>query len=252
MKGKKMKQIIGNISERVPKIVEGNFKIETIDAETGEIIESYEDKNKVVIWVYEMFSKSVYGYHPSMPKIEDFAITAFALGTNGQEADGSLKPIDNHQLRLYSEEDFWNGNYDEENKAYVYQITFEKPTQTDEHYAVKTDEGATFPQENGRPIAYRGQPWNDEEMIEAGVSIKRSFSNNVIHQEIYVGKFAANGHPMWDTPPKFNEAALYMSPTRTEDGRYLGLMFSMKTFPAMTKTEKCIIKITWDLNFQID
>jgi hypothetical protein len=57
---------------------------------------------------------------------------------------------------------------------------------------------------------------------------------------------------MWDVGPKFSEAALYMTEGATELGDSLGTLFSMKTFPDMPKTEGCVIKIQWDLDFNLD
>jgi hypothetical protein len=246
------KEINGNLYEKVPKLVKGFFKIETINANTGEVINSYEEQNKVVIWVYELFSKSVYGYTPEVPNIDDFRIHSLALGTNGMNPDGTLKDISNTQERLYSEDNFWNMNLYPENQSYVYQVTLDKPSTNDEHYAFKLNEGATYPHDGGTPKEYRGTPYNNEEGIESSVTIKRSFHNNILKQEIYMGKLVGNGHPMWDNPPKYSEAALYMTPMATPSGDYLGLMFSMKTFPEMPKTENCVIKIQWDLDFNID
>ena len=79
-------------------------------------------------------------------------------------------------------------------------------------------------------------------------SVGKILAGNVT-QEFYLGKLAGNGHPAWDSPVKFNEAALYMTTGATESGDSLGTMFSMKVFPGMIKTDKCVIKITWELQF---
>ena len=238
-----------NMYERIPKLVNGHFKIESID-ENGNIIESYEDNNKVVVWVYRLLAESVYGN--ITPGIDDFRIHSLALGTDGVNPDGTLKDIANEQKRLYSEDRFWNGNFGEPNKAYVYQITFEKPSTDTMHKAVKINEGATYPHYGGLPKAYRGDPLNADNEVEGGVSIERGYSNLVITQEIYVGKLAGNGHPMWTEPVKYSEAALYMTSGATDQGDYLGTMFSMKTFPEITKTDACVIRISWNLDFSMN
>jgi len=153
---------------------------------------------------------------------------------------------------MFSENNFWSWNYYPPEKAYVYQVTFNKPSTKDLTYAYKLNEGATFPHDAGVPKQYRGPAYNDEKELEASVSIKRSFQNGIITNEIYIGKLAANGHPMWDTPPKFSEAAFYMTIGTDEvTGNPLGTLFSMKTFPEMPKSEQCVIKIQWDLDFNL-
>jgi hypothetical protein len=240
-----------NLNETIPKMVEGHFKIEKFDLE-GNLLEEYEDKNKVVIHVYKYFLWSVYANWSV--NVDHFRIHAFALGTDGVNQNGTLKGIDKNRNRLYSEANFWDGRLEPQDKAYVYQMTFNKPDTTGTHYAFKTSEGTTFPHNNGVPINYRGTPYNDEDEIEGSLTMRRNMDSNTmtIHQEIYLGKLAGNGHPAWTSPPEYSEAALYMPQGMTTSGSSLGTMFSMKTFPAMAKTEDCVIKITWDLSFIID
>ena len=238
-------------SERIPKMVKGYFKIESID-ENGNVIESYEDHNKIVVWVYHSFADAVYGYTP--PDVDDCRIQAVALGTDGVDEYNNLRSIDNEQKKLYSETNFWDTpDYNgEEWNAYVYQATFTKPSTNDPHYAYKTNEGTTYPAWSlGNPKDYRGVAYNSEDSLEGCLSIRRSYQNKIIHQEIYLGKLAGNGHPMWEQSPEFSEAALYM-PEGTTTGDSLGTMFSMKTFPKMKKSEYCVIKITWDLDFNFN
>lgn len=232
----------------VPKMVEGNFRIEVIEDE--KIIYEYEDKNKILIWVHEYFANAVYGMTP--PDIDNFRIHAFALGTNGEyPLNGGTKPIENDRKRLYSEDNFWNMIHYPPEESYVYQVTFDKPEVPSEHLVTKISEGTTWPHLYGNPIEYMGTPKNYEDEIEAGVTIERSFDNGILTNEIYLGKLAGNGHPMWENPVKFSEAAFYMTDGATENGDKLGTMFSMKTFPGMPKTEHCVIKIQWTFNFNI-
>ncbi len=236
------------INERIPKLVKGYFKI-TVE-EDGKSIYEYEEENKVVIWVHELFASAVFGFNP--PDIDYFRIHSFALGTDGEdEIQNELREIKDNQTQLYSEENFWTANFDIPEKSYVYQATFSKPLSENFSYAIKTDEGSTWPQQYGRPLDYRGTPKNTEDELEAGISIMRGFSNGILSQEIYLGKLAGNGHPAWDNPVKYNEAALYMTFGATEDGDSLGTLFSAKTFPGMPKSESCVIKIQWNLDFNI-
>jgi hypothetical protein len=235
-------------TEKISKYVKGYFKIELL--KDDEVLYEYEDKNKVLIWVYKNFSNTVYGFN--VPDIDDCRIHAVALGTDGVELNGSLKEIQYDRKRMYSEDRFWTGDFFLGEKSYVYQATFGRPSSEGTHYAFKYNEGTTFPHHAGSPKNYRGQAYNDIEEKEAGLSIERYFANNTIYQTIYLGKLAGNGHPMWDNPPKFSEAALYMTSGATESGDYLGTLFSMKTFPEMPKTDGCVIKIQWNLDFNID
>jgi hypothetical protein len=240
------------LTERVKKVVQGHFKIQVVNPDTGEVLDSYEDYNKVVVWVYRYFGEAVYGFEP--PDIDKFRIHSFAIGTNGVDEYGRLKEISDNQKQMYSEMKFWEGDVpsEEQRQAYVYQISFEKPSDNDEHYAFKTDEGATYPAYSNRPKDYRGHPYNDIHEIEGCISMKRSFQNGVLKQHIYVGKLAANGHPMWEKFPEFNEAALFMPEGTAESGNPLGTLFSMKTFPSMMKSPECVIIIDWDLDFRLN
>jgi len=250
------KKITNLLDEKIPVLVKGHFKIQSIDAKTGKVLQEYEDYNKVVIWVYQMFASIVYGYSDtSLPEIEDFMIHSFAIGTNGVEPNGELKPIEYNSTKLYSETNFWDTpDYTgEERNAYVYQATFAKPSTVDTHFSTKYNEGATYPAWSlGEPKAYRGTPYNSEHGVNGALSIRRSFSNSILRQEFYLGTLAGNGHPMWDEAPEFSEAALYMPKNATAKGDSLGTLFSMKTFPKMKKTDACVIKINWNLDFSID
>lgn len=247
---KKIKNTISELSELVPKMVKGHFKIEVIDPDTNEIIKSHEDNNKVLIWVHQYFADAVFGLNP--PDIDSFRIHALALGTDGEDTENNkLREIEDDRTQLYSEDNFWSAKYYPPENSYVYQCTFDKPTTDQFTYVSKLNEGATWPHEYGIPIDYRGDPKNYEDELEAGMSIQRSFGGGVLHQEIYIGKLAGNGHPMWTNPVEFSEAALYMPLGATEAGESLGTIFSMKVFPGMPKSEQCVIKITWDLDFNI-
>jgi len=241
------------IKEKIPKMVNGYFKIELMDANTNEIIDSYEENNKVLIWVYQYFGESVFGYIP--PDIDKYRIHALALGTDGEvvtSTDITPKDIPINKSRLYSEDNFWESKLDPPENSYVYQVTFSKPSSYDFEYVNKLNEGPTWPHISNNPKTYRGEPWNYEDEIEAGISVRRGFQNGILSQEIYLGKLAGNGHPMWENTVRYSEAALYMTDGATEDGEFLGTIFSMKTFPGMPKTDSCVIKITWNLDFNLN
>lgn len=226
-------------------MLEGRFSIQLIDAETGKVIQEHKENNKIMYPLYNWVSNL--NYKPtSWLKPEDFIIHCVALGTDGIDEFNNPKKIAVQRPQLFSEENFWNGNYLAHETAYVYQATFEAPTENTLHYAVKTDEGATYPHVSGIPSNYRGIPYNDPAQKEAGLSIKRSFENNTITHEIYLGKFAGNGLPNWGYVD-YSEAAIYMTRAATSTGDKLGAILAMKTFPKMRKTDTCIIKIKWDL-----
>jgi hypothetical protein len=187
-----------NINERVKQTVKGHFKIQVVNPDTNEVIDSYEDYNKVVVWVYKYFGEAVYGNIP--PEIDKFRIHSFAIGTDGIDQNGRLKDISDNQKQMFSEIKFWKGAVpiEEERHAYVYQISFDKPDTYTDNYAYKTDEGATYPAYSNVPKDYRGHPYNELDELEGCVSMKRSFENGVLKQHIYVGKLAGNGHPMWE------------------------------------------------------
>jgi hypothetical protein len=236
--------------EKVPKMVNGHFKIQAIDINTNKVIYEYEDDNKVVVWVHKYFADAVFGFNP--PDIDKFRIHAFALGTDGEdETNSKLREIADDQTQLYSEYNFWNAKYYPPENSYVYQVTFDKPASETFEYVNKLNEGPTWPHIYGEPKSYRGEPKNYEDELEAGMSVKRGFSNGVLSTEIYIGKLAGNGHPAWDNPVKYSEAAFYMTDGATEDGRSLGTLFSMKTFPGLPKSDQCVIKINWALDFNI-
>lgn len=237
--------------EKVPKLVNGYFKIQVEDLD-GNILQEHEEHNKVLVWVHQMFSNLVFGYEPNLSAIDDFRIHAFAIGTDGVDSEGIPKKIENDREQLYSEENFWKMNYYLGENAYVYQVTFDKPQTEDLSFVYKLNEGTTFPQDGGVPKNYRGPAYNDETELEASVTIKRSFQNGILTNDIYIGKLAGNGHPMWDEPAKFSEAAFYMTVgTNETTGDPLGTIFSMKTFPEMPKSEQCVIRINWTMDFNI-
>jgi len=239
-----------NLTEKIPKLVNGHFKIEIINPDTNEIIKEYEDNNKVVIWVHKYFGDAVFGLTP--PDIDKFRIHSFCIGTDGEDKIyNKIRPIEDEQTSLYSEDNFWNGKFNPPENSYVYQITFDKPQSETFEYTTKLNEGATWPHTYGLPKAYRDTPRNSDDELEAGLSVERGFSNGVLSQVFYLGKLAGNGHPMWDDTVEFSEAALYMTDGSTLDGSSLGTLFSMKTFPGMPKTDQCVIRIQWDLDFNL-
>lgn len=246
---KTLKTIKQDNTELVPKLVQGYFKIESINSD-NEVIYEYEDKNKIIIWVHRYFANAVFGYNP--PNIEDFMIHAIALGTDGEdETANKLRPIEDDQQRLYSEDNFWSQKYTPPENSYVYQATFLRPSSELYQDADKINEGPTWPHDYGNPRIYRGDPKNSEDELESGLRVQRGFSNGILTQEFYLGKLAGNGIPAWDNAVKYSEAALYMTSGATERGDSLGTMFSMKVFPGLPKSDQCIIKITWNLDFNI-
>jgi hypothetical protein len=234
-----------NFYERVPKMVQGYFKITQKDRK-GNILYEYEDKNKIMVWTHKMFGELIYGYEPPPP--EDFFIHCVALGTDGIEESGAPKEITADRTRLFSEEKFWNLDLYPENKAYVYQATWGKPTTNDYGYITKLNEGANFPHDEGRPIYYRDEPFNDP-YTYVGLKVQRGYADGILTQDFVLEIFSGNAHPIWDVGPRFSEAALYSAAGAREDGKSLGTMFSMKTFPEMIKSEDCIIEINWTLDF---
>ena len=232
------------ITENVEGLLKGYFKIEKINPDTKEVLEVFEEENQIQAPIHFMTSRMCWkgSIDPN-----DFIISGFAIGTDGLNTDGSPKTFNKFRKHLFSENNFWNGSADFDN-SYVYQVHFEEPPSNDYHTVTKISEGATFPHENGVPTGYQGTPYNDPLNKEAGVTITRSYENYLLNQEIYVGKYAANGIE-GENPPKFSEASFFMNRGRTIDGTDLGAPISMKTFPGMTKTDECVIRITWNLDF---
>jgi hypothetical protein len=232
-----------NITDNFENIV-GEFGIQLIDTNTNKVIQEYKEKNKIMSKIYWWNSLLIYGNRNNFrPSIDDFIIHSIALGSDGVDTNGVPKKIDVHRKNLFSEENFWNGSSDLK-RSYVYQATWKQPEKNEEHYAFKTDEGTTIPD----VTKYRGPAFNDEKYKDAGLFIKRSYVNSILHQEFYLGKFAGNGKHDWGYA-EYSEAALYMKRGATENGSSLGSIFSMKTFPKMKKTPSCVIKINWDIHF---
>ena len=237
-------------------MVEGRFKIELFDHTQNKVIQSFEETNMIMNPVAELYSHMASHtedvYSPPL-QITDFNIIAFALGTDGLNADETPKDIDPTWTQLNSERRFWTegpSHNDGDMKKYVYQVTFEQDSHDGtEHDCLVQNEGGTFPVDaSGQPLYYR-------EVISGVDSVKMlassTYSNNIITFKFHLGQFAGNGCPDWTLAPTFSEAALYMRRGATTSGDSLGTIFSMKTFPKMPKTDSCSIKVEWILDFNV-
>jgi hypothetical protein len=235
------------------KYVEGYFKIQAFDTE-GKEIYHFEKKNKVMDSVANFFSRIVAKkedfYSPPLVA-QDLEMITFALGTDGVDSAGNPKEFLSSRNRLHAEDNFWNDGVsynDGDMKKYVYQVTFEQPPQEDQEVDLVTqNEGATFPvDQNLLPLRYRDVIIGVDSTKLTGTV---EYHNNVIKFKFTLGQFAGNGCPTWNLAPTFSEAALYMRRGNTTLGDHLGSLFSMRTFPALPKTDACSIKIEWVIDF---
>ena len=234
----------------------GHFKIEKIYP-NGEKILHYEEKNQIMTKFAEFLSNTVSkrkNEYNNVLTTSDMEIITFAIGTDGILSNGAPKTINPDRNRLFAEQNFWtlpkNHNNDDM-KQYVYQVTFE---QNNHDVGIWNDldtqnEGATFPiDSNNNPLYYR-RVYNGTEDVK--LSGRSRYENNTISFEFTLGQFVGNGCNEWTIAPTFSEAALYMRRGANSSGSSLGSILAMKTFPSLVKTDTCIIRITWTLDFNV-
>ncbi len=226
------------------QVIEGYFKIETIDKNGNSKI-ILEQKNQIQNPINWMMSRAC--WNSQQVSLTDFIITGFAIGTDGIDDLGNPKSFEVLREQLFSEEKFWNNELPEE-QTYVYQVNFQPNISDDIEISTKISEGTTLPATNGIPDNYLGNPVNDPDLSDSTIMISRRYEDQVLYQEITIGKQAGNGIGQW--APNYSEAAFYMKRDRTSDGRKLGSILSMKTFPRIEKNSEVMIKITWNFNFQ--
>jgi len=238
-----------NLKDTINDQILGNFKIELI--KNDKVIDAYEEHNQIQNPIFNKLSKNIYG---NLIDFNKLYISGFAIGTDGYDfIKNEKKTPGTSRFRLYSEENFWDNSYSGTLKDYVYQVNFEKPKNNSEHIVKKISEGATYPAVGNSPLNYYGKPYNDPQQKEAGITIKRSYSDQRIDFDFYIGKYAANGIGEWivdGKSPQFSEACFYLQLGRDSYGKKLGTIFSIKTFPPMRKTSECVIKISWSLEFK--
>ena len=253
----------------------GEFTIETYDVNDN-LIDTYNDNNRILARVPFNFSCMSYGTGcngfgdewPDDINLDDFKIGTLAIGTDGIDVNGDIKVIECNRNMLYSEQNLWiaqststiTSQIDDMNK-YVYQTTFDTQANgtTDPEKmigAVKTSEGPSFPWDipNNLPAYYRSIPDGANGLLleDTSMTVSSNHQELILKYEFTLGQFAGNG--IWEYAPAFSEAALYMryepkDQTSNIDGKPLGSMFSMKTFPKQYKTEACYFRIKWNIIF---
>lgn len=254
----------------------GEFTIETYDINDN-LIDTYQDNNKIMARVPFNYSCLTYGAGcsgfsgewPDNPTLSDFKISTIAMGSDGVDEDGVPREIECNRGMLFSEQNLWQAQYNdtiteqaEDLNKFVYQSTFNTQPNltTDEDFmteAVKVNEGPSFPWDfdNNLPGYYKmvADGSNGLQFPDTSMEIKSNHKELTLRYEFTLGQFAGNG--VWQLAPAFSEAALYMQyiPKHLDgsgiDGKPLGAMFSMKTFPKHFKTEACYFRIKWNLIF---
>ncbi len=255
------------------KPVKGYFSIETYD-KNDNLINFYEDRNKIMARVpYTIvglfYGSESRGYNNELPPntpASDLAIGTIAIGTDGIDSAGFEREIECNRDMLFSEKKLWEGkdlntnsNSLEDINKFVYQTSFSSNIPNEQNpeelvKASKITEGPSFPWDSSenKPLYYRADSTNND-FEDTSMTVKSSMLDGYISYEFTLGQFAGNG--IWTQAPAFSEAALYMKyipasyATSVDDGRPLGALFSMKTFPKQFKTEACYFRIKWKLIF---
>lgn len=258
------------------KPTRGEFTIETYDLDDN-LIDTYSDHNQIMARTPFNYACLTYGAGcngfnnewPLNPTFDDFRVGVLAVGSDGVDEDGIPKTIECNRNMLYSEQNLWAAQtagsisgQDTDLNKYVYQTSFDtvandSSDETKMMEAIKTTEGPSFPWDfdNNIPEFYRMVPDNSNglEFSDTSMTVKTNHQELTLAYEFTLGQFAGNG--VWELAPAFSEAALYMNyiPRDAEgsgiDGKPLGAMFSMKTFPKHFKTEACYFRIKWNLIF---
>ena len=203
-----------------PRPVEGHFKIEVIDKKTQEVIDSYEEKNKIMLGAKVSMQQAMRGNATSSGNL--IFINTFVLGTRGHENDNLLTPKDfNYNLSdLFAVQE----------SAPAYPITFDK-------YGNIIDEGYDPNLPNS---AFTDTRVN---IYEEADTDRRTIVYEFL---IYEENANNNGNPI-----AYTEAALYTNLGQNIDPNNLayGTIFSMRTFPAKIKDNTTQLKITWRIIF---
>lgn len=249
--------------------IRGYFKIERI--EDGKVVDTYEDKNTVMVRIPQLFAGTVSGNFTK--KLEENVIGCLSLGTGGTRIDtlGNVVPkeVRSDRTMLFSEHDFWNtptqiaeGQPHVADKyKWVYQTSFDVIAHGDLGHNTSfmsdievKNQGTTFPHTNWVPDNYRNTtpPASDPE----GLIGRMSLQQNVIQYEYTLGQFAGNADD--DVAIPYTEAGMYLkldADTKLDDfgdpiiGNPLGTLFSMKSFPEQWKNSTCSLRIEWKLFF---
>lgn len=254
----------------------GVFTIETYDVNNN-LIDVYTDNNQIMARVPYNYACMTYGagcngYENEWQSgitLSDLNIATIALGTDGVDENNIPKKIDCNRNMLFSEVNLWDAQsnstitgQNEDMNKYVYQTSFTTVPNPSSDPAFmtpvsKVSEGPSFPWDftNNKPLYYRMIPDGSNGLLlsDTSMEVKTNHTDLTIKYEFTLGQFAGNG--AWNLAPAFSEAALYMKyiPTSLSgsgiDGKPLGAMFSMKTFPKHFKTEACYFRIKWNLIF---
>ncbi len=264
-----------NIIEKM-KPTRGEFTIETYDINDN-LIDTYQDNNRIMARTPFNFACMTYGAGcsgfnnewPDNITLDDFRVGAVAIGTDGIDEDDIPKEIECNRNMLFSEQNLWLAQaadavtgQDTDLNKFVYQTSFNTQTNNSTDIekmmpVVKTTEGPSFPwdYDNNLPAYYRMIPDNINglQFPDTSMEIVSNHQELTLKYEFTLGQFAGNG--VWQLAPAFSEAALYMKYIPKDaagsgiDGKPLGAMFSMKTFPKHFKTESCYFRIKWNLIF---
>jgi hypothetical protein len=200
--------------------VRGYFKIDSFD-KNGNIIETYEDNNLVVVNARIYMAKLVAGQVLTNP-----GISRFIIGTDGYGA--------NLMTPLNISDTFTKGQHTEkfdENRNQLISQSF-----NDYYYTVDF----SVPSTNGYSTTVSGIGYG-ENTASSSPSVSINASGTVLTYVITLPMDVANG-PSGSVA--FTEAGLFF---KTTGNTYN--MFAMKTFPVKAKDFSVEHKITWSLYF---
>jgi len=199
--------------------IEGHFKIEVIDKKTKEVIDSFEQKNKIMKKAKSTMQQAMMGKAAGGGNI--IMLNTFVLGTRGHE--GNLL-----QPRTFSYE-----------LTDLFSITENEPI-----YPITFDSNSNIVDEGYDP----SMPGSDGTPTRVNIYTESGTDNEAIIYEFLIYEDSANNN---GNPVAYTEAGFYSNLNQNlgiTDPVY-GNIFAMRTFPAKIKDSSTQIKITWRIIF---
>ena len=245
--------------------VRGYFKYILKDAKTGEVLDRYEEENRIMSQVPKMYFELVSGLKTpsakdttSTLKAEDFRLCTVVLGNKGfDDKTGAPKNVDPDAETINALEKS-GGKYVGE----AYQATWKNLTEQESMRPAGKPAIGCLKQSEGLSSAVTPKKFNGTPVItdpnkplttESGLDVVTSVKDGVITFNLSLLEKTGNGIT-------FSEAALFVrheqdpgfaKPATALTTEKLGTIFSMKTFKEVKKTNACVLELEWKLDFNL-
>lgn len=207
-----MKFKLRNSNEMIDKIpIRGHFKLETFD-KNGDIIDTFEDHNLVVLGARMHFMKLIGGAYDS-----NKIINRFVMGTQGEVELGVPKSEEDGLKPTLT--DLFCGTTDSNNRGKTFEeITFNPSTDSSISSATNISDGSNDKSTVNVII--------DETSTEPSITYVFNITSDAFNG-------SGNKHMM------FNEAGMFAGDT----------LIAIRTFKSKAKDDSVSMKVTWSLVF---